>query len=254
MDQLFTLEGLFTLDNLIAFLALAALEIVLGIDNVVFLSILTQRLPEKQQPLARRVGLILAMVMRIVLLIAISWVMRLESDLFTVLGEGFSGKELILLGGGFFLVAKATHEIHNHVEGEDEEEKRPAGTRKVYASMGSVLAQVVVMDAIFSLDSVITAVGMAKNGWVMAAAIVTAIVVMLVFAERISAFIARHPTTKVLALAFLVLIGVVLMAEAFEQHVEKGYIYTAMAFSLAVELINLRAQAIRRRKREAASE
>lgn len=250
MGELFTLEGLFTVESLIALVTLAALEIVLGIDNIVFLSVLTQKLPKEQRAFAQRIGLILAMVMRILLLLVIGWVMQLDEDLFAIYGHGFSGKQLILLFGGAFLVAKATLEIHGQVEGEGDE-KRPPGTRKVFSSMGVVLAQVVMMDAIFSLDSVITAVGMAKNGYVMAIAIMAAVGVMLVFAGRISRFIEKHPTTKVLALAFLVLVGVVLVIEGWddEAHVNKGYIYSAMVFSLVVEMLNLRAQARRRRER-----
>jgi predicted tellurium resistance membrane protein TerC len=234
---------LLTSENLIALLTLAGLEIVLGIDNIVFISILCGKLPAAQQGRARQIGLLLAMGMRIVLLLAISWVMGLTAPLFSVLSQEFSGRDLILLLGGLFLVAKATWEIHDKLEGE---EHGPDG-RKAAASFVAILTQIVLLDIVFSLDSVITAVGMAQHIEIMIAAVMIAVGVMLIFAGSISSFIERHPTMKMLALSFLLLIGVVLVADGFGQHVSKGYIYFAMAFSLFVEVLNIR---IRRPKAE----
>jgi predicted tellurium resistance membrane protein TerC len=230
------MEALLTSENLIALLTLSSLEIVLGIDNIVFISILVGKLPPDQQASARRIGLLLAMGMRIALLLAISWVMGLTKPLFAVLEHGFTGRDLILLLGGLFLVAKATWEIHDKLEGAEQ----AAGGARVAANYGSILAQIVLLDIVFSLDSVITAVGMAGEISIMIAAVVIAVGVMLVFAASISAFIERHPTMKMLALSFLLLIGVVLVADGFGQHVSKGYIYFAMAFSLFVEVLNVR--------------
>lgn len=234
------MEALFTVENLIALATLASLEVVLGIDNIVFIAILTQKLPEAQQARGRRLGLLGAMGMRIALLLAISWVMGLTAPLFSLLDRDFSGRDLILLGGGLFLVAKATWEIHDKLEGEEPGETSPRA-----ASLGGVLVQIMLLDIVFSLDSVITALGMAKEIWVMIAAVVIAVGVMLVFAEAISAFIERHPTMKMLALSFLILIGVVLILDGVGTHVDKGYIYFAMAFSLLVELVNMRVRARR---------
>jgi predicted tellurium resistance membrane protein TerC len=222
-------------DTLISLLTLTAMEIVLGIDNIVFISILTGRLPVAQQPMARRVGLGLALVMRLGLLLAISWVMSLTNPLFSVLGKEFSGRHLILLGGGLFLIGKATHEIHSKLEGGPEDASRAAAT-----SLGWILLQIVVLDLVFSLDSVITAVGMVDEISVMVVAMVVAVGVMLTFAGAVSNFVHRHPTMKILALSFLLLIGVMLVAESLGQHIAKGTIYFAMAFSLAVEIMNLR--------------
>jgi len=231
------LAELFTSENLIALLTLSSLEIVLGIDNIVFISILCSKLPHHQQAKARRIGLLLAMGMRIALLLAISWVIGLTAPLFTlpVLEQEISGRDLILLFGGLFLVGKATWEIHDKLEGGDHARAAPRA-----ASFASILVQIVLLDVVFSLDSVITAVGLARAIEVMIAAVVIAVVVMMVFAGRISDFIDRHPTFKMLALSFLLLIGVVLIADGFEQHVSKGYIYFAMAFSLFVEILNIR--------------
>jgi predicted tellurium resistance membrane protein TerC len=228
---------LLTSENLIALLTLSSLEIVLGIDNIVFISILVAKLPRERQARARRIGLLLAMGMRIALLLAISWVMGLTAPLFsiTAIGQEFSGRDLILLLGGLFLVAKATWEIHDKLEGAEHSQRAPRA-----ASFGAILLQIVLLDIVFSLDSVITAVGMARDVEIMVAAVVIAVLVMMVFAGTISAFIERHPTMKMLALSFLLLIGVVLIADGFGQHVSKGYIYFAMAFSLFVELLNLR--------------
>jgi predicted tellurium resistance membrane protein TerC len=231
-----------TLDHLtdpatyVSLLTLTAMEIVLGIDNVVFIAILVGKLPAELQPRARRLGLGLALIMRLGLLFAISWVMGLTEPLVSAFGRGFSGRDLILLGGGLFLVAKATHEVYDKLEVAHEERARAGGT----AGYASVLAQIVALDVVFSLDSVITAVGMAQQLFVMAAAMVAAVVVMLVFAGRIGDFVNRHPSMKILALSFLLLIGVMLVAEAMGQHIGKGYIYFAMAFSLGVELLNMR--------------
>lgn len=225
-----------TAENLLALLTLTLLEVVLGIDNIVFLSILTGKLPADQRPRARRWGLFLAMFIRIGLLLALSWVMRLVDPLFAILGHPISGRDLILLGGGLFLIAKATWEIHDKLEGS---EHGASGSRTA-ASFGAVLVQILLLDLVFSLDSVITAVGMARAIWVMVTAVVLAVGAMLVFAGAVSEFVERHPTVKMLALAFLILIGVMLVAEGFGQHVNKGYIYFAMAFSLAVEFLNMR--------------
>jgi predicted tellurium resistance membrane protein TerC len=234
---------LLTSESLIALLTLTGLEIVLGIDNIVFISILCAKLPPAQRGNARRIGLLLAMGMRIALLLAISWVMGLTAPLFAVLGQEFTGRDMILLVGGLFLVAKATWEIHDKLEGEE----HGAGGARAAASFAAILTQIVLLDIVFSLDSVITAVGMARHIEIMIAAVMIAVGVMLVFAGTISAFIERHPTMKMLALSFLLLIGVVLVADGFGQHVSKGYIYFAMAFSLFVEILNIR---IRGRKAE----
>jgi predicted tellurium resistance membrane protein TerC len=228
------LEVLFTAENAIALATLTALEIVLGIDNIVFIAILTQKLPAHRQALARRVGLLAAMGMRIGLLFAIGWVMGLTTTLFRVFEHPVAGRDMILFGGGLFLVAKATWEIHDKLEGEEHTSTAAAGT-----SLGAVVIQIMLLDIVFSLDSVITAVGMAKNMTVMIAAVVMSVAVMLAFAGSISRFIEQHPTMKMLALSFLILIGVMLIVEGAGKHVEKGYIYFAMAFSLAVELINI---------------
>jgi len=233
---------LFTSENAIALLTLAGLEIVLGIDNIVFISILVAKLPAERQAAARRIGLLLAMGMRIALLLAISWVMGLTQPLFAILEHAFTGRDLILFIGGLFLVAKATWEIHDKIEGA---EHGPASVKA--ASFGQILAQIMLLDVVFSLDSVITAVGMARDVRIMIAAVVIAVLVMMVSAGSISAFIEKHPTMKMLALSFLLLIGVVLIADGFGQHVSKGYIYFAMAFSLFVEVLNIR---VRRTKVE----
>jgi len=219
----------------IALVTLTALEIVLGIDNVVFISILAGKLPSGQQDRARRLGLGLAMGMRIVLLLSIAWVIRLTAPLFAVLGHEISGRDLILIVGGLFLVAKSTHEIHGKLEGEE-----GRASQKVAPSFSSVIVQIMLLDIVFSLDSVITAVGMVDEIAIMIAAVVIAVSFMLAFAGPVSRFVERHPTVKMLALSFLILIGVTLLAEGFGQHISKGYIYFAMAFSVMVEFLNLR--------------
>jgi predicted tellurium resistance membrane protein TerC len=225
-----------THDGLVALATLTALEIVLGVDNVVFIAILTARLPSAQQAPARRIGLTLALGIRIGLLFAIAWIMSLTRPLFSVLGHAVSGRDLILLGGGLFLIFKATWEIYDKLEVQHTEAARGRGR----AAFAAVLAQILLLDIVFSLDSVITAVGMAEHVPIMVAAMVIAMIVMLFSMGAISGFVERHPSVKILALAFLLLIGVMLVAEGFGQHVSKGYIYFAMAFSLLVELLNLR--------------
>jgi predicted tellurium resistance membrane protein TerC len=224
----------------IALATLTALEIVLGVDNIIFISILVGRLPPPQRELARRLGIGLAMVARLLLLFSIAWVMGLTEPWFTVFGEEISGRDLILSVGGLFLLAKATHEIHNSLEGEAHAEGAV-----VVASLGAVLAQIALLDMVFSLDSVITAVGLVEHVSLMAIAIVLAVVVMLLAAKTIGDFVDTHPTIKMLALSFLILVGVTLVAEGFDVHVPKGYIYFAMAFSIGVEMLNIRV----RRKR-----
>jgi predicted tellurium resistance membrane protein TerC len=219
----------------VAFLTLTALEIVLGVDNVVFISILAGKLPEAQREKARRLGLGLAMFVRILLLLSIAWVVRLTSPLFTVIGQEISGRDLILLVGGLFLLAKSTHEMHSQLEGE---EGHSSG--RVAASFTSVIIQILLLDIIFSLDSVITAVGMADDVGVMISAVIVAVGFMLVFAGQVSRFVDKHPTVKMLALSFLLMIGVSLVAESLDFHIPKGYIYFAMAFSLFVETLNIK--------------
>jgi predicted tellurium resistance membrane protein TerC len=219
----------------IAFATLLSLEIVLGIDNIIFIVIMAGKLPEHQQASARRVGLALAAITRVLLLLSLTWMIRLTAPLFIVFDHEISGRDLILLGGGAFLIAKATHEIHQRLEG-------PEATKQVgvVTSFTSVVFQIMLLDVVFSLDSVITAIGMVDQVPVMIAAILGAIVVMLVFAGRLAAFVTRHPTVKILALSFLLLIGVNLIAEGFERHIPKGMIYFAMGFSVFVEAINIR--------------
>jgi predicted tellurium resistance membrane protein TerC len=218
----------------IALVTLTFLEIVLGVDNVIFISILSGKLPKDQQKRARRVGLMAAMFMRLALLYSIVWISHLTQPLFSVMGREISGRDVILIGGGLFLLAKATFEIHDKLEGQDH------GSGKAVATFGAVIGQVMLLDIVFSLDSVITAIGMADNLQVMIAAVVIAVLVMLVAAEPISVVVERHPTIKVLALSFLLLIGLSLVADGFGQHISKGYVYFAMGFSVFVEFINIR--------------
>lgn len=219
----------------IAFLTLAVLELVLGIDNIIFISILSGKLPKDEQPRARMIGLALALIMRVLLLLSITWVMGLVEPLFTVFGRDVSGRDLILLIGGLFLIGKSTHEIHGSLEGAEGQQ-----SAKIRASFASVIIQIMLLDIVFSLDSVITAVGMVDNVWIMIAAVVVSIVAMMFFASPIAEFVERHPTVKMLALSFLLLIGFTLVAEGFHQKIPKGYIYFAMAFSVMVEFLNLR--------------
>jgi len=225
----------FTSSGLLALITLTFLEIVLGVDNVIFISILSSKLPASQQGRARRLGLLAAMGMRILLLLSIVWVIRLRAPLFHILERPISGRDLILIGGGLFLLAKATIEIHNRLEGE--EGHRSARVRPSFAA---VISQIAVLDIVFSLDSVITAVGMADQISIMVVAVILAIGVMMFSAGAISTFVNRHPTVKVLALSFLLLIGVALIGDGLGMHIPKGYIYFAMGFSVFVEMINLR--------------
>lgn len=219
----------------IALATLTALELVLGIDNLIFISILAGKLPPEQRDKARRVGITLAAVMRIALLLTIAWVAGLTAPLFSVFDQAFSWRDLILIGGGLFLIGKATHEIHQKLEGATEE----ITTGAVAATFGAVIAQIMLLDIVFSLDSILTAIGMVNERWVMVTAILVSIGFMLMFARPLGEFVERHPTVKVLALSFLIMIGLVLIADGFGQHIPKGYIYAAMAFSVFVEMINL---------------
>lgn len=223
-----------TTESIIGLVMLTLLEIVLGIDNIVFITVLTGKLPNAQRAKAIFIGLTAAMGLRIVMLIGISWIMRLDDPIITIVGTDLSVKDFILLVGGLFLVAKATHEIHLAVEG------KPERAEKEPTSLSSVVMQIVVLDAIFSIDSVVTAVGMANQLWVMITAIVLSVLVMMAFATPLGNFVHRHPAMKVLALAFLVLIGVALVADGFHVNLHKGYIYSAMGFALAVEMLQLR--------------
>jgi predicted tellurium resistance membrane protein TerC len=229
----------------IALITLTVLEIVLGIDNIIFISILSGRLPAHQQQRARTLGLALAMFTRIALLASISWISRLTTELFTVFGHGVTGRDLVFLLGGLFLIWKATQEIHERLEGQSHTDK-PA----VVASFASVISQIVLLDIVFSLDSVITAVGMADDLVVMIIAVVVAVGIMMFAAGPVSTFVEEHPTVKMLALAFLIMIGVSLLADGLGQHIPKGYIYFAMAFSVAVEFLNLRAARVAARDRD----
>lgn len=238
------MADLLTLDALAALVTLTVLEIVLGVDNIVIIALVTQKLERARQKLARRVGLLVAMALRIVLVLGVTWLMGLTRTLFAVFGRGFSTRDLIMLGGGGFLIAKATKEIHDMLEGPD----LGAGEPK-FASFGMAIAQIAALDIIFSLDSVLTAVGMTKHVPIMVAAIALAVLAMLIFAEILAAFIERHPTTKALALAFVLLIGVLLVADGLGEHIPRGYVYFALAFSVLVEGINIR---VRRREAQSA--
>jgi len=231
MDTLLTPHGV------LALITLTFLEIVLGVDNVIFISILSGKLPVAQQPRARRSGLLAAMVMRIGLLLSIAWIIRLTAPLFSIFGREISGRDVILIGGGLFLLGKATLEIHDRLEGEEGH-----ASARVAPSFAAVIAQIMLLDVVFSLDSVITAVGMAEDVIIMVIAVVLAVGIMMMSAEPISAFVNRHPTVKVLALSFLLLIGVSLIGDGLGMHIPKGYIYFAMGFSVFVEMINLRAR------------
>jgi predicted tellurium resistance membrane protein TerC len=251
---------LFRPEGLASLVSLTVMEIVLGIDNIIFIAILSDKVAHGQGSKVRRLGLALALILRIGLLLALSWLMGLTAPLFGLLGQEFSGRDLVLLAGGLFLMAKATHELYEKVEGSGDREgagggddgnDQPASTGPRTAGFGVTLAQILALDIVFSLDSVITAVGMVPHIPIMVTAMVLAVVVMLVFADAVSGFINRHPSMKVLALSFLLLIGVLLVADGFGKHINKGYVYFAMAFSLGVEVINLRVRKLARRRKKA---
>lgn len=223
-------------ESVISLLTLIALEVVLGIDNIVFISILSARLPEKEQPKARRIGILLAMVMRIGLLAVISLIMKLEKDLFNIFNRGFSGKDLILIAGGLFLLYKSVKEIHHKMEGEKESDN----SLKKSVSFASVIGQILILDMVFSVDSIITAVGLVNELWIMYVAVVVTVIIMLVAAGPISNFVNKHPAFKILALSFLMLIGFTLLVEGFDVHIPKGYIYFSMAFALLVDIIQMK--------------
>lgn len=231
----------------ISLLALTALEIVLGVDNLVFIAILANRLPEHQRALARRVGLGIALITRLILLSMLSWIIGLTAPVFTAVGQEISWRDIILVVGGLFLIVKATHEIYCSLEGEEDEDT-PAAAGAAGAAFLAVVMQIGIIDIVFSLDSVITAVGMVDELWVMVAAVILAMIMMVIAATPMANFVNAHPTVKMLALSFLILIGTGLVAEGFEVHIPKGYIYVAMAFSVAVESLNLWAASRRRRK------
>jgi predicted tellurium resistance membrane protein TerC len=233
------MDAFLTSDGILALVTLTFLEVILGVDNVIFISILSTKLPAAVQMKARRVGLLAAMVMRIVLLMSIAWITRLTTPLFTVFSQDISGRDLIMIGGGLFLLGKATVEIHDRLEGEEGH-----GTTRVAPSFAAVIVQIMLLDIVFSLDSVITAVGMAEDLSIMITAVVLAVGIMMFSAEPISMFVNRHPTVKVLALSFLLLIGVSLMGDGLGMHIPKGYIYFAMGFSVFVEMINLRVRGV----------
>jgi predicted tellurium resistance membrane protein TerC len=230
------LEGFWSAEGLLALLTLTALEIVLGIDNVIFIAVLAAKLPPASQEKARRIGISLAVISRVLLLLSISWLMHLTAPLFALFGHEFSGKDVILFLGGLFLIAKSTFEIHDKLEGVDHHGK----AARAAATLWGIVAQIILLDVVFSLDSVITAVGMSNHLPIMITAVVIAAAVMLIFAGAVSRFVERRPTMKMLALSFLILIGVVLVADSFGKHIEKGYIYFAMAFSFGVEMLNQR--------------
>ena len=231
-------SAILSTEGLIAFLTLSLLEIVLWIDNIIFISILTNKLPKENQAKARFAGISLALVFRVAMLFGITWIIQLTEPLFTVFEMGFTGRDLVLLAGGLFLLAKSTSEIHHKMEGESHEEKEEkSSVRKGFAS---IIIQIALLDIVFSFDSILTAIGMTEELGIMIMAVIVSLIVMLIFAGRIADFIAKHPTLQVLALSFLILIGVMLIAEGFHQHISKGYIYFAVAFSLVVEIINMR--------------
>lgn len=230
--------AVFTTEGLIAFLTLSLLEIVLGIDNIIFISILTNKLPKEIQPSARLAGISLALIFRVIMLFGITWIIQLTQPLFSILEMEFTGRDLVLLAGGLFLLAKSTSEIHHKMEGEEEHQKTTSA--KVKKGFIGIIVQIALLDIVFSFDSILTAIGMTKDLAIMIMAVIVSLAVMLVFAGKIADFIAKHPTLQVLALSFLILIGVMLIAEGFHQHISKGYIYFAVAFSLLVEIINMR--------------
>ncbi|WP_295472401.1 TerC family protein [uncultured Pseudomonas sp.] len=245
------MEWLLNPEIWVAFLTLTALEIVLGIDNIIMISILVSRMPKSMQQRTRLFGLGLAMVTRIMLLLSITWIMRLTTDLFTIMGQGISGRDLILFFGGLFLLWKSSQEIFQGLEGEEEASEEPKGAGGMFLA---TIVQIAIIDIVFSLDSVITAVGMVSNVPVMVAAIIVAVLVMMLCSGAISDFIDKHPSLKMLALSFLIVVGTVLIAEAFDVHVPKGYVYFAMAFSLAVEAINIKMRTSHARKKAEAEQ
>jgi predicted tellurium resistance membrane protein TerC len=240
LERIFHMDWLLDPQAWIAFVTLVALELVLGIDNVIFISILAGKLPAGQQPRARTVGLGLAMITRILLLFSLAWIIRLTAPLFTVWGNEFSGRDLILIGGGLFLLGKSTHEIHQRLEGEEGQ-----SSTRIRPAFVNVIVQILLLDVVFSLDSVITAIGMVSQLEIMIGAVVMSVIVMMISSGPISSFVERHPTVKVLALSFLLLIGFTLILEGFDRHIPKGYIYFAMAFSVFVEMLNLRVKKAR---------
>jgi predicted tellurium resistance membrane protein TerC len=236
---------LFTIDGLIAFLTLSLLEVVLGIDNIIFISILTNKLPEEDRPRARFAGIALALVFRIIMLLGITWIIGLTKPLFELFSMAFTGRDLVLLAGGLFLIAKSTSEIHHKMESIDDEHVK-SEKPKIPGSFLSIIVQIGLLDIVFSFDSILTAIGMTDEIVIMILAVIVSLIVMLIFAGRIAEFIEKHPTLQVLALSFLILIGVVLIAEGFHQQISKGYIYFAVVFSLTVEAVNIR---VRKRKK-----
>ncbi len=244
------MEGIIQLlqspDAWIALLTLTFLEVVLGIDNIIFISIVTGKLPEAEQPRARKIGLLLALVFRVALLMGISYIISFKEPLFTILDHGFSGRDLILMIGGVFLLAKSTSEIHHKVEGESEEEGSAAG--KAVASFAKIIVQIILLDIVFSFDSILTAVGLTDHVEIMIAAVIISMLIMLAFSGKISDFINDHPTLQILALSFLILIGVMLIVDGFGVHVPKGYIYSSVAFSLIVEIINMKMRKNKKKK------
>jgi predicted tellurium resistance membrane protein TerC len=245
--ELFALEGFTDPATWLSLLTLAGLEIVLGVDNLVFIAILTDRLPPQKRSFARRMGLAMALITRLILLAAIAWIVTLTRPIFDIRGFGLSWRDIILLGGGLFLLYKATQEIHGEMEGEGQEDRSADGAAT--ATVGRIVAQIAVVDIVFSLDSVITAVGMADQLWVMATAVLIAMALMITAANPLAEFVARHPTVKMLALSFLLLIGMVLIADGLHFHIPKGYVYSALAFSILVESLNFRARRKRLRRR-----
>ncbi len=232
------LEQLANPETWVSLIALASLEIVLGIDNIVFIAIMVQRVPSRMRKVAYRVGLGAALITRLLLLFTLKWIVGLKADLFHVLGQGISGRDLVMIVGGGFLLYKSSHEIFEKVELKDDEEEAEDGDKR--GNFVGVILQIMLVDIVFSLDSVITAVGIADELWVMATAMILAVIVMMLFAQPVGDFVTRHPSMQILALSFLLLIGVLLVAEGFDQHVSKGYVYFAMGFSLLVELVNMR--------------
>lgn len=228
--------AIFTIDGLISFITLFFLELVLGIDNIIFISILAGKLPSEKQAQARNIGLSLALIIRIALLFCISWIVGLKTDLFTLFDHGISGRDLVLLIGGLFLMAKSTTEIHSKIERDEENNETTAKKQLLYA----VVLQIILLDIVFSFDSILTAVGLVDNIFIMILAVIASMIVMLIFSNVVSGFVNNHPTIKMLALAFLLMIGLLLVVESFEVHVPKGYVYFAMAFSLFVEMLNLK--------------